>query len=138
MTVVHAERSAEHAVARTTDGLTEVVRSLQGKGLVTVEAVADALGVAPSEMLRAALDAAVGAGLLERMQLYTRRHAGQEFRLVRVTYHVERRQPLGRGARLPSDAVEPPWPVWPPALRIGVAAPLPAGDGLVLQLDGHP
>lgn len=137
MTVVHAERSAEHAVARTTDGLTEVVRSLQGKGLVTVEAVADALGVAPSEMLRAALDAAVGAGLLERMQLYTRRHAGQEFRLVRVTYHVERLSPAARGATV-ADAVEPPWPVWPPAPRSAATAPLPAGDSLVLQLDGHP
>jgi hypothetical protein len=92
--------------------LVGVVRAMQARGLVTLEAVARALGVPPTEQLRDELDTAASAGLLERMHLYTRPHAGVAFRLVRVTYQAIH-QPLHRAPGVRPMALEPPSPTWP-------------------------
>ena len=90
--------------------LIAAVKSRQGRELVTVAAVARELDVPPSDHLRRDLDRAAAVGLLERMQLYTRRHAGEPFRLERVTYQAITNPVLAVCA---DDELGPPSLTWP-------------------------
>jgi hypothetical protein len=115
MSMVLARPGASGSSAGTTSRgeLVRVVGAMQSRGLVTLEAVARALGVPPTVQLREELDVAAAMGLLERMHLYTRPHAGATFRLVRVTYQAIH-QPLHRVASdLQVTPLLPPPPTWP-------------------------